>query len=98
MERGKVGASRTNVPDLHEPRNFSDMPRGKTSYRVSNLSLTIPRRIHRLAKVRCLRAGAPSFASYVATLLSQAPEQLSAQQVFECAVIEQELKEKPCGR
>ena len=54
------------------------MPRGRVSLGCSNLSVVIPRCIHQAARVKALRAGAPSLAAYVATVLDQAPEILTA--------------------
>jgi len=44
---------------------------------LSNLSIVIPRSVHQAAKAKYLRSGAPSFATYIATLLEEAPETTS---------------------
>lgn len=69
------------------------MPRGKTNTDLSNLSLVIPRRVHRQAKAKWLRSGAPSFASYVAMVLSRAPERADAMGILEAAILEHEILE-----
>jgi len=68
------------------------MPRGRTHYAASNLSLTIPRRVHRMARTRFLATGASSFASYIAWALTSLPESLTPSQQVEIMAIELELK------
>lgn len=68
------------------------MPRNRVNPGCSNLSLVIPRSVHRAARIRALRAGAPSLASYVAMVLDQAPESLTAEQVLATHVMELRLK------
>lgn len=53
------------------------MPRGKTHPSTSNLSVIIPKSIHKAARLKALRSDAPSFAAYVATVLQEAPEKMS---------------------
>jgi hypothetical protein len=64
------------------------MPKLRSSQFVSNLSLNLPRCIHRSAKVKALRSGSPSFAAYVALLLEQAPERITAAQLIRTHAIE----------
>jgi hypothetical protein len=64
------------------------MPRFKANLVISNLSLTLPRRIHRSARLKCLRAGAPSLGAYVAMVLEQAPEHVTAAQLIRMHTIE----------
>jgi len=67
------------------------MPRGKTNLLTSNLSLVIPKRVHRKAKAAFLRSGTKSFGACVAWWLDQVPEQLAARQVIEAWMYEIEL-------
>ena len=67
------------------------MPRGKTNPVISSLSVNIPRHIHRAARMKCLRAGIPSFAAYVAYILDQAPERMSFNDVVAASLIEVEI-------
>jgi len=68
------------------------MPRRRSSSDLSNLSLMIPRRIHRLARMNYLRSGAPSFAAYVATVLDRAPKSMDASSLFLTHAVEAEIK------
>ena len=68
------------------------MPRQQTNIGISNLSVTIPRRVHRSARLRALRSGAPNLAAYVAVILQDAAEQLTPAQQLEALMIELELK------
>jgi len=70
----------------------SCMPRGKTNAGVSNLSVVIPRRVHRMVRLKFLSSGAVSFASYIAWWLAQAPETLTASQLVQVLEYETELK------
>lgn len=67
------------------------MPRETVNVGISNLSVTLPRRIHRLARVRAIRSGAPTLAAYVAVVLSRAGEQLTAAEQVEAQLVELEL-------
>jgi len=68
------------------------MPRGRTNIGISNLSLTIPRRVHRAAKARFQGSGATSFASYISWWLTKIPESLTASEAVEVLCVEIELK------
>ena len=68
------------------------MPRQLSNNAISNLSLSIPRRVHRMARLRAIRSGAPNLASYVAVILQGAAEQLTAPQQIEALMIELELQ------
>ena len=74
------------------------MPRQHTNIGISNLSLTIPRRVHRLARLRAIRSGAPTLASYVAVILEDAAETLTPAQQVSAAMVEAELQASRTGR
>lgn len=67
------------------------MPRGHTNASISNLSLLIPRSIHRQARIKYLRSGAPSFAAWVAAVLETAQERTSSQLLLRAHMIELDL-------
>lgn len=68
------------------------MPRGQASPFYSQLSVVIPRSIHRTARRKAIRSGAPSFAAYVAVLLDRAPDVLSAADLTHAYGLETLLK------
>lgn len=71
------------------------MPRSKVNAVTSNLSVAIPRSVHKEAKVAYLRSGAKvSFAAYVAWCLKQAPAVESTDQRLSLQLME--LKTKCC--
>lgn len=67
------------------------MPRGRTNTAISSLSVNIPRRIHRAARVKFIRSGAPSFAAYVAMILDRAPDQPALEDTMAAHLVEIEL-------
>jgi hypothetical protein len=73
------------------------MPKFKANRFISNLSLSIPRQIHQSAKVKAIRSGAPSFASYVAMVLDQAPNQTTAAEMVQAFRIELLLRASVTG-
>jgi hypothetical protein len=73
------------------------MPRFKSNQVISNLSLTLPRGIHRSARLKCLRSGAPSLGAYVAMVLEQAPEQITGAQVIRMHTIELLIRSSVTG-
>ena len=64
------------------------MPKFRSNTYISNLSISLPRRVHRLVKARAIRSGAPSLAAYVATVLEQAPDRMTEQQRLQAMSIE----------
>jgi hypothetical protein len=68
------------------------MPRGKTNFCASNLSVLIPRRVHRNVRAKYLAAGVGSFAAYLAWWLEKAPERLEPGHLVEVLGVEMELK------
>jgi hypothetical protein len=68
------------------------MPRGKANQLYSQLSVVIPRAIHRAAKTKARRSGVPSFSAYVAVVLEAAADLMSTTDVGRARMIEQELK------
>ncbi|MEM9109133.1 MAG: hypothetical protein AAGC72_03845 [Planctomycetota bacterium] len=69
------------------------MPRSKTNQAISNLSVTLPRDIHRKAKVNYYRSGVNvSFGAYVAWCLSQVPEQLEHESKMQLQLMELRLR------
>lgn len=70
------------------------MPRGKTNAELSNLSVLIPRTIHRAAKARGKQIHAPSFAAYVAFVLNHGPEIPIDSVGVEFTALEKQLKVK----
>lgn len=75
------------------------MPRGQVDpVMISNLSLCIPRRIHRQARVKWLQSGGPSFAAWVAMVLEDAEEELSVADLARMQGIEMELRMRSKGK
>lgn len=68
------------------------MPRGQVGIGASNLSLIIPRRVHRKVRLTALRCGAPSLPAFVAWWLDQIPESVSASETVAMHVYEFELQ------
>lgn len=69
------------------------MPRSKTNTATSNLSVIIPRDIHRKAKVNYLRSGVKvSFGAYIAWCLKQAPERLDHNAQMDLQMMEMQIK------
>lgn len=65
------------------------MPRSKTNASTSNLSVTLPRSVHRQAKVNFYRTGLNiSFGAYVAWCLEQVPEQLNDEAKLDLRLME----------
>jgi hypothetical protein len=86
----EVNASDENLPESKRRNPF--MPRHKTNPSLSNVSVVIPRRIHRMARVKALRSGAPSFPAWLAMVLEAAPESASGSAMVHMMCIELELK------
>lgn len=59
---------------------------------ISNLSLIIPRRIHRMAKRKFHRSGAKNFTAYISMLIMNAPEEgFTAKDIVSSFLIDFEL-------
>jgi hypothetical protein len=64
------------------------MIRTKNNPGLSNLSIVIPRSVHRAAKAKYMQSGAPTFAAYIAALLEQAPDRPTAQMIYRCLAMQ----------
>lgn len=69
------------------------MPSQKTNQKLSNLSVLLPRRVHRKAKAKFIRSGASSFPVWVAAVLDRAPTMDTAEQMFALFRMEAEMGE-----
>jgi hypothetical protein len=54
------------------------MPRGYSNRFYSQLSVVIPRSVHRMARRKAILCGAPSFAAFITAVLEDAPSTMTA--------------------
>lgn len=66
------------------------MPRGQVSPSVSNLSVLVPRDVHRRVRLALLRSGGQSMGAVVAWWLNKIPESVSPSEMVE--VMAHEMK------
>lgn len=67
------------------------MPRERINSSTSKLSVILPRRLHRRAKMAALRAGAPSLGAYLAWLVERAPAGVAGSDLVEMMCLEMEI-------
>jgi hypothetical protein len=68
------------------------MPRGIRNNYASNLSVLIPRSIHRMSRCRAIQVGAPSYAAYVAAVLEKASREWTEKDLPDMHILELCLK------